>query len=134
MPTHCEKCRSCLEKSCALRYNEAAKNKGGLDMEENDNVGPIQRYYYEDMMCRRDKEVEKWHKAWKTTFIALIVAVCIIIGGIIGFMYYEKQFEVVEETVTQDIDTGDGNLALTGIGDLYYGKSPTNSQDSQTNP
>lgn len=101
---------------------------------EEDKVGPIQRYYYEDMMFRRDKEVEKWHKAWKTTFIALIVAVCIIIGGIIGFMYYEKQFEVVKETVTQDIDTGDGNLALTGIGDLYYGESPTNSQDSQTNP
>jgi hypothetical protein len=139
MPTHCEKCFSCLEKSCALRYNKATKNKGGYEMEDNgivkeDNVGPIQRYYYEDMMCRRDEEVEEWHKAWKTTFIALIVAVCIIIGGLVGFIYYEKQFEVVENTVTQDIDTGDGDLAVTGIGDLYYGDSSADSQNPKTNP
>ena len=64
-----------------------------MDNAEIDKVGPIQRYYYEDMMCRRDNEVEKWHSAWKKTFVALIVAVCLILGGIIGFIYYEKQFE-----------------------------------------
>ena len=90
-----------------------------MDNAELDKVGPIQRYYYEDMMCRRDNEVEKWHSAW---------------GGIIGFIYYERQFITEEQTVTQDIDTGDGDLVMTGIGDLYYGESPTNSQNTQANP
>lgn len=105
-----------------------------MDNAELDKVGPIQRYYYEDMMCRRDNEVEKWHSAWKKTFIALIVSVCLIIGGIIGFIFYERQFTTEEQTVTQDIDTGDGDLMLTGIGDLYYGESPANSQNPQENP
>lgn len=126
--------RVSVAKSDKMRYNNPIKNEGENGMDTIDKVGPIQRYYYEDMMCRRDKEVEKWHKAWKTTFIALIVAVCIIIGGIIGFIYYEQQFTTEEQTVTQDIDTGDGDLMLTGIGDLYYGESPANSQNPQANP
>lgn len=105
-----------------------------MDNAELDKVGPIQRYYYEDMMCRRDKEVEKWQSACKKVFIALIVAICIIIGGIIGFIFYERQFTTEEQTVTQDIDTGDGDLVMTGIGDLYYGESPANSQNTQANP
>lgn len=106
-------------------------------MEDNgivkeDNVGPIQRYYYEDMMCRRDKEVEKWHKAWKTTFIALIVAVCIIIGGIIGFMYYEKQF-TTEEWVFEASTEDGGNAIANGNGEVYYyGESKSNPP--QENP
>lgn len=126
--------RACLDKIDKKRYNSPTNKERGNAMENADKVGPIQRYYYEDMMCRRDNEVEKWHKAWKTTFIALIVAVCIIIGGIVGFIYYEAQFTTEEQTVTQDIDTGDGDLMLTGIGDLYYGESPANSQNPQENP
>lgn len=87
-------------------------------MDTIDNVGPIQRYYYEDMMCRRDKEVEKWQSACKKVFIALIVAICIIIGGIIGFIYYEKQFEDVVITAEQIADGDSNNYAVGGD---YYG-------------
>ena len=85
-------------------------------MENVDKVGPIQRYYYEDMMCRRDNEVEKWHSAWKKTFIALIVSVCLIIGGIIGFIYYESSFEDV--VVTQENADGINNY-LGNDGNIY---------------
>lgn len=85
-------------------------------IKEEDKVGPIQRYYYEDMMCRRDKEVEKWHSAWKKTFIAFIVSVCLIIGGIIGFIYYESSFKDV--VVTQENADGINNY-LGNDGNIY---------------
>lgn len=85
-------------------------------MDTIDKVGPIQRYYYEDMMCRRDNEVEKWHSAWKKTFIALIVSVCLIIGGIVGFIYYESSFEDV--VVTQENADGINNY-LGNDGNIY---------------
>lgn len=88
-------------------------------MDTIDNVGPIQRYYYEDMMCRRDKEVEKWHSAWKKTFIALIVSVCLIIGGIIGFIYYEAQFEDIVYTVESQSDDG-GTAIANATGEVIF--------------
>lgn len=106
-----------------------------MDNAELDKVGPIQRYYYEDMMCRRDKEVEKWHKAWKTTFIALIVAVCIIIGGIVGFIYYEAQFEdVVTETIETSTEGGGNAYGTLVSGDgsvVNYGESQSNTDKAQ---
>lgn len=118
--------RVCIAKSDKKRYNSPTKTERGNTMDTIDNVGPIQRYYYEDMMCRRDKEVEKWHKAWKTTFIALIVAVCIIIGGIIGFIYYEKQFEEIVITAEQVADGDSNNYAIGG--DFFGGASKSNYQ------
>jgi len=88
-------------------------------MDTIDNVGPIQRYYYEDMMCRRDKEVERWHSAWKKTFITLIVSVCIIIGGIIGFIYYESSFEDVVYTVESQSDDG-GTAIANATGEVIF--------------
>lgn len=106
-----------------------------MDNAELDKVGPIQRYYYEDMMCRRDNEVEKWHSAWKKTFIALIVSVCLIIGGIIGFIYYEQQFT---DEVTETIETyteGGGNAygtLVSGDGSIVnYGESQSDTHKAQ---
>ena len=97
-----------------------------MDNAELDKVGPIQRYYYEDMMCRRDNEVEKWHSAWKKTFVALIVAVCLILGGIIGFIYYEKQFEEIVITAEQVADGDSNNYAIGG--DFFGSASKSNYQ------
>lgn len=37
------------------------------------------------------------------------------------WVWYESQFEdvVSTEEVTQDVDTGNGNATVTGIGDIY---------------
>lgn len=96
---------------------------------EEDKVGPIQRYYYEDMMLRRDNEVDKWHKAWKHTFIALIVMTVLFIASWVGFIYYERQFEDI--SMTQEATTdGGGNAIINGVasGDIYYGESEANNQ------
>lgn len=100
---------------------------------EEDKVGPIQRYYYEDMMTRRDNEVDRWHKAWKNTFIALVVMTALFIASWVGFIYYEQQFEDI--TLTQEAESeGDGDITINGVGsgDFYYGESETNDQDPET--
>ena len=97
-----------------------------MDNAELDKVGPIQRYYYEDMMCRRDNEVEKWHSAWKKTFIALIVSVCLIIGGIIGFIYYESSFEDVVYTVESQSDDGGTAIANATGEAIFNGEGESN--------
>ena len=118
--------RVSVAKNDKMRYNNPIKNEGENGMDTIDKVGPIQRYYYEDMMCRRDNEVEKWHSAWKKTFIALIVAICLIIGGIIGFIYYEKQFEEIVITAEQVADGDSNNYAIGG--DFFGGASKSNYQ------
>lgn len=35
---------------------------------------------------------------------------------------------VVDESVTQEVDTGDGAAFVAGIGDINYGESETNGE------
>ena len=96
---------------------------------ETDSIGPIQRYYYEDVMARRDTEVDRWHRAWKNTFIALVVMTALFIASWVGFIYYEQQFEDI--TLTQEAESeGDGDITLNGVasGDFNYGESEANDQ------
>lgn len=84
------------------------------------------RVHTEDM-ARLERANRRWFITWLITFTLLV--------GVVIFLFWrESQFEVVEETVTQDIDTGDGDLTLTGIGDIYYGESKANDQETHTNP
>lgn len=101
---------------------------------EEDNVGPIQRYYYEDVMARRDTEVDRWHNAWKKTFIALVVMTALFIASWVGFIYYERQFEdVVTETV-ETFAEGGGNAygtIVSGDGsEVNYGTSESDADNA----
>lgn len=135
MQTHCcEKCKKCVAKSHETDYNGVnSKNRRDADVDkkamEYDSIGPIQRYYYEDMMARRDTEVDRWHTAWKNTFVALVVMTCLFIASWIGFIIYEQQFEDI--TMTQEAQSeGDGDITINGVasGDFYYGESEADDQ------
>lgn len=55
--------------------------------------------------------------------LSIILIVCLI-GTNAAWIYYESQWEVTQtsQEITQDIDTGDGDLGnVIGIGD-YYGE------------
>ena len=130
----CQYCKKCVEKAHKTAYNDGdPKNRrdAGMDNAELDKVGPIQRYYYEDMMCRRDNEVEKWHKAWKYTFFALAIMAVLFIASWVGFIYYEQQFT---DEVTETIETyteGGGNAygtLVSGDGSIVnYGESQSDT-------
>lgn len=90
-------------------------------------VADVPYIVHEAEMARMERVNKRWFWAWLLTFILLV-------GCVAGFIWYEAQFVEEENTITQDIDTGNGNLALTDIGDLYYGESPANSKNSQAHP
>lgn len=90
-------------------------------------VADVPYIVHEAEMARMERVNKRWFIAWLVTFVLLV-------GCVTGFFWYEAQFVEEENTITQDIDTGNGNLALTGIGDLYYGESPANSKNSQAHP
>lgn len=60
----------------------------------------------------------------KRLWILLIICLVMLFGTNAGWIWYENQF--VEESVTQEVDTGDGDAYVAGIGDVTYGKSKTN--------
>lgn len=97
-------------------------------MEENkkevDNIGPIQRYYYEDMVCRMERVNRRWFIAWLITFILLV-------GCVAGFLWYESQFEEISITAEQMADGESNNYAIGGD---FYGstaESDYQAQDAQ---
>lgn len=92
-------------------------------MEDNgivkeDNVGPIQRYYYEAETARLERTITR-------LFWALIMTILLLVGTNAGWIWYESQWE--DTVVTQDVDTGEGSAYVAGIGDVY-GESSTNGQ------
>lgn len=72
---------------------------------------------------------EQRHLRREKRFVAIIVLLIILlVGSNIGWLVYESQFEVVEETnttVEQDAENGKNNF----IGGDYYGE--TNHKDNQ---
>lgn len=56
-------------------------------------------------------------------WILCIILILALIGTNAGWIYYESQFEESTE-VTQEVDTGEGDATVIGIGD-YYGENQT---------
>ena len=76
-----------------------------------------------------ESEMTRMERTNHRLFILLILMLITLIGTNAGWLYYESQWETVEETtIRQSVDTGDGNANVTGIGDIY-GESDTDSND-----
>ena len=56
-------------------------------------------------------------------WILCIILIIALIGTNIAWFYYESQFEESTE-VSQEVDTGEGDATVIGIGD-YYGENQT---------
>ena len=78
--------------------------------------GKVDYLVHESMMVRLERTIKRLWILCILVFIALVVTNA-------GWIWYESQF--VEEIVTQDIDTGDGDAVVAGIGDINYGESQT---------
>lgn len=69
----------------------------------------------------------------KRLWILIVILVCFLVGTNAGWLIYESQFEVTQTSVDQDIDTGEGDATVIGIGD-YNGESETDSNNTEKNP
>ena len=81
---------------------------------------------HESMMARFERTIRRLWILCVIMFLAFVVS-----NGL--WIYYESQFvtvETTEQSVTQDIDTRDGGLVITGIGDIY-GEDTSNSNNEE---
>ena len=78
------------------------------------DVAFIPYYIAESMADRQSLTI-------KRLWIMCVLLILLLVGTNALWIYYESQF-IYEEYVEQDIDTGDGDVNVIGIGD-YYGES-----------
>lgn len=122
----CRYCKKCVEKHSALGYNSATENTGGATMEDKE-IATIPYFAHESEMARMERQI-------KRLWIVLIMTIVFLVATNAAWIWYNSQFEVTETTVTQDVDSGDGDAYVAGIGDVYDGSNPSNSEDAQANP
>ena len=78
---------------------------------------PVEYIVHESMLARMER-------TQKRLWILCIVLIVLLAGSWVGFFVYEAQYEDV--SVTQDVDTGEGDAVIAGVGDVYYGEDSTN--------
>lgn len=65
----------------------------------------------------------------KRLWILVLVLIILLFGTNAAWIYYESQFEPMDTTeITQDVDTGNGDAVIAGIGDAIYGKDTPNDK------
>ena len=82
-----------------------------------DDKCKIDYVIHEGMMVRQERTI-------KRMFILCIIIFTALIATNACWIWYEAQWE--DQVVTQDVDTGEGNAVVAGIGDIY-GEDQTDS-------
>lgn len=62
----------------------------------------------------------------KRLWIVVIILILSLIATNAGWIWYESQF--VYEEITQEVDTGEGDAFVAGIGDIHYGESTADGE------
>jgi len=86
----------------------------------------VSQYTHEQDMARMERMN-------KRLFILALVLVILLVGSNIGWLIYESQYQVMQSTVEQEVDTGEGNATVIGIGN-YNGESETDSNNTEESP
>ena len=78
-----------------------------------------------------ESNMARMERIIKRLWILMILLVLMLVGTNAAWICYESQWQTVETTeVSQDVDTGEGDAYVAGIGDVYYGEGQTNSQEN----
>ena len=96
---------------------------------EHGRVDPVSYIAYESMKATLERTIRK-------LWILALVLVLLLFGTNAAWVYYESQWEVVEtyQEVEQEIETGIGDAVVVGIGDVNYGESETDYQNTDEEP
>ena len=73
---------------------------------------------FESVTTRLERTIER-------LWILSIILIILFVGSNCAWIYYENQFEDIK--VTQEVDTGQGDATVMGVGDLSYGESETDN-------
>ena len=86
-------------------------------MENKDSVPYI---VFESAQARMERQI-------KRLFIICLVLIGVVVGTNGAWIIYESRYE--DTYVTQEVDTGEGNATVIGVGD-NYGESETDGQNT----
>ena len=78
-------------------------------------VEPVPYIVHESAMARQERTI-------KRLWILAIILILLFVGTNAGWIYYESQWEVVEETITQENERGI-NSYIGNDGSIYYGET-----------
>lgn len=76
---------------------------------------PVPYIVHESIMARMERTIKRLWILCVIMFISLVLT-----NGL--WICYERSWEVTEQEVSQEIDTGNGDAVVTGIGDINYGE------------
>lgn len=88
---------------------------------------PVPYLAHEADMARQERTI-------KRLWILLLVMLALLVGTNGAWIYYESQFVEETTTVEQDIETGDGDAFVAGVGDVNYGQDKAESDQENPNP
>lgn len=79
---------------------------------KNKTTDPVPYIVHEADMARQERTI-------KRLWIVLILVIVLLVSSNCAWLYYESQFEDI--SVEQEVDTGDGDAIVTGVGDINNG-------------
>lgn len=74
-----------------------------------------------------ESDMSRLERQLKRLCIVVLVLIFLLVGSNCAWLWYESQFQVIEETVIETEQDGSG-INIVGGGDIEYG---TESQDNQ---
>lgn len=89
-------------------------------------------YYKHQMQLAYEANAARQERTIKRLWIIVIIMIAITVFSNLGWLYYESQFEIVDENTTTTIDAeqdGTGMNIVSG-GDVNYGAEGTYSSDN----
>lgn len=75
---------------------------------------------HEGMMARQERTI-------KRLWIALLLVIALLFASNLAWIIYESQYE--DQYAEADVDTGNGDAVVAGIGDVNYGEGASKSAD-----
>lgn len=77
-----------------------------------------------------ESQGDRLERTNKRLFIIIILLLVSLVGTNLGWICYENQF-IDSLSVEQEVDTGNGDAFVTGIGDLHYGESKAEDHQNE---
>lgn len=93
------------------------KNENEYTVETAGKAQPVEYFVHEGMMARMER-------TQKRIWVLCVILITLLAASWVGFFVYESQYEDV--SVSQDVDTGEGDAIIAGVGDVHYGEDTTN--------
>ena len=76
-----------------------------------------------------ETELARLERIIRRMFVLAVVSIVLLVGTNAYWLYYESQFEEVETTVTQDLNSEDGDAIINDGVHINGDESEANGQD-----